>query len=291
MKMKKNIFKYALFLFATAFFVSCEEDTVTFDNVNGQSIASFRLDAQNFAVGDGEGQDVANVIVDVSTVSDQDRTIVIEVDESSTALPSEYTIDPASLVIPAGQYNANVKIIGNFANLVEGEERTLILNLVSVEGATIDSKPTNTVNLYKICPITESLAGTHTYVQYEMSVGDGEGGVNQAVTGEITGTTVWTNRIASNPLSGEYNIDDLSFGLYPQIYNDGPATNGSAGIKWECGNLNSLGLDQYSDTFVYTVVGANGPVLTLTYINGYGDRGTVDITREGGVDWPAIFQN
>jgi len=32
-----------------------------------------------------------------------------------------------------------------------------------------------------------------------------------------------------------------------------------------------------------------GPELTMTWVNDYGDSGTVVITREGGVDWPALF--
>jgi hypothetical protein len=39
------------------------------------------------------------------------------------------------------------------------------------------------------------------------------------------------------------------------------------------------------------MVSVSGAVMTLDWINGYGDRGRVEITRQGNVAWPSIFQD
>jgi hypothetical protein len=90
---------------------------------------------------------------------------------------------------------------------------------------------------------------------------------------------------------GTYHISDMSFGMFGVCWNDPPATSESARVTWFCRTLVSGGVDFYSDSFTFTRLSVQGAVYTLDWINGYGDRGRVEITREGGANWPASMQD
>ncbi len=280
----KNIFYKLSFvcLFALAI-TSCEEDITIFD---GEAAYHFLQDSSTSQISPDDTEPII-IEVGVTTKSDVDRQVSIFIDESSTADSEAYSLTSNVVTIPAGQYVGTLQIIPNF-DFIPTNAVSLVLVIDQPQENVIAGKDTYTLNLRRECIIDQSLAGIHNYVQYDISVGDGSGGVNQSIEGSISGTTVWTE--LNGPTSGRYLIDDLSFGLYPQVYNDAPANDGSAGVAWVCDELNALGFDQYNDPFTYTVQNVNGSVLTLKYINGYGDRGTVEITREGGEDWPEILQ-
>lgn len=134
-----------------------------------------------------------------------------------------------------------------------------------------------------VCPITESLAGTHSYNSYNLR----RGPAGTSSCGPTTGTVVWGN--TTTP--GLYTTSDFSFGMYGVCWGDPPATSPTARVKWFCSSIVTEGVDFYSDSFTYTMVSVSGAVMTLDWINGYGDRGRVEITRQGNVAWPAIFQD
>lgn len=135
------------------------------------------------------------------------------------------------------------------------------------------------------CPFTTSLAETFDYVSYNMGPGDGSGGQQATGFGPINGTITWTDAGEE----GLYGTPDYSFGMFGFVWGDNPATNGSATIKWFCSSLIPQGADQYSDTYVYDITNVSGPTMTIEWSNTWGDIGTVDLTREGGADWPAVF--
>ena len=134
-----------------------------------------------------------------------------------------------------------------------------------------------------VCPITESLAGTHSYNSYNLFRGPG----GTSSCGPTTGTVVW----GDTATPGLYSTSDFSFGMYGVCWGDPPATSPTARVKWFCSSIVTEGVDFYSDSFTYTMVSVSGAVMTLDWINGYGDRGRVEITRQGNVAWPAIFQD
>lgn len=134
-----------------------------------------------------------------------------------------------------------------------------------------------------VCPITESLAGTHSYNSYNLR----RGPAGTSSCGPTTGTVVWGN--TTTP--GLYTTSDFSFGMYGVCWGDPPATSPTARVKWFCSSIVTEGVDFYSDSFTYTMVSVSGAVMTLDWINGYGDRGRVEITRQGNVAWPSIFQD
>jgi hypothetical protein len=157
-----------------------------------------------------------------------------------------------------------------------------------VGGVYIRSPFRYTLNV--VCPITESLAGTHSYFSYNLRRGPS----GTSACGPTSGTVTWSSTVPGTGASlpaGTYHTSDFSFGMYAICWGDPPATSNSARVKWFCRSIITEGVDFYSDSFTYTMVSVSGAVMTIDWINGYGDRGRVDITREGGANWPAIFQN
>ena len=154
------------------------------------------------------------------------------------------------------------------------------------------------------CSITEDLSGTHTYVTTMAVSAPGAGGMCSGTP--ITGSVTWTTATDDGDLvPGSYVSTDMSFGQYEDCYtNRGPAAGEEIVIVWDCTDLvpdgeiflDSDGVvtpnDDDSDeefTYSYTITNVTGPVMTIDFSSSSGDRGTVAITREGGVDWPVIF--
>ena len=133
--------------------------------------------------------------------------------------------------------------------------------------------------------LVDSLAGNHTFTTTGMYIPG-----SPSCGGTATGTITWTE--SGTP--GLYNVNDMSFGLFESsCWNDSPAVSASSQIKWFCKTLTSIGTDQYGSTWSYTITEVNGPVLKMEFISSYltGEGGKVTITREGGLDWPAIMQD
>ncbi|MBC5864159.1 hypothetical protein L1S34_12710 [Flavobacterium sp. K77] len=131
-----------------------------------------------------------------------------------------------------------------------------------------------------VCPITESLAGTHTYVT-----------TNMKAAGAACGTSVsGTVRFTETATPGVYAISDLSFGMFgSSCYGDNPANSAGSRVTWFCNNLVASGTDQYGDSYTYTITAASGNTITLNWRSTYNDSGTTTLTRQGGANWPAIF--
>lgn len=150
------------------------------------------------------------------------------------------------------------------------------------------------------CTITESLAGTHSYVATGITPAPGGGG--DCSGGDLNGTVTWTETE-----SGVYSSTDMGFGQFDDCYpGRGAATGDDITIEWDCTNLipdgdvflNKAGVvipnddnddDDVTLTYSYTVTTVTGPEMTIAFSNSAGDRGTVVLTREGGADWPIIF--
>lgn len=127
-----------------------------------------------------------------------------------------------------------------------------------------------------VCP--SDLAGTFDFVHTNQVTGPGGGPCAQE---PLTGTVTWTE---TGP--GQYSTTDASFGLFPNCWADVPVT--SVTINDSCDLLSTSGVDQYGDSYTYTVMSVNGPKLTLSWVNTYGDGGTVELTRQDGKDWPQL---
>ncbi len=162
--MKKIILLFAMSL---VLFTSCEEDLVVFDNENGQTLAQFS--ATTALLGTPAEGATYEVDVTVTTKSDSERTISIEVDGSSTATPDQYTL--SNLVIPAGAYVGTVTITSDFDALPDEGSTLLVLNLTDVSNSNdiTFSNSTLSITLFRECPIQ----GGDWLIEMSDSYGDG----------------------------------------------------------------------------------------------------------------------
>jgi len=189
--MIKNIYKIGILsMLGLSLLTSCEEDKVVFDNVNGQTMLSFATSSQSIGVGPDEGENVSYITVNATTVSSQDRTFTVDVDPTSTAIAgTEYTIDQASLFIPAGEYVGKIKIVGNFDELTEGENKMIVLKITPNSAFTLD-KDVNTISIFRSCPVPVGyFVGDYLLEQVTEQGADGpvlEDGVVREVTVDPT---------------------------------------------------------------------------------------------------------
>jgi len=118
-------------------------------------------------------QDIPNsettIQVGVTVSSSVDRTIAVSVDDSSTAIPEQYTIDNATLFIPANKYVGYLKIkLGAYDLYSPTESAKLVLNLDQVSGAKVaDFDNKYTLNLFQFTPfVRDDMLGTYSVVEY-----------------------------------------------------------------------------------------------------------------------------
>tara|TARA_R110002020_G_scaffold296658_1_gene512243 strand:- start:3606 stop:4454 length:849 start_codon:yes stop_codon:yes gene_type:complete len=138
--------------------VSCEEDPIIYDSSNGQTLAQFTAETASLPTPEDGASTQLTVLV--STKSDVERSITVEVDESSTASADQYAI--SNLVIPAGSFSGIITISSNFDAIPEQGSTYLVLNLTGIQNSeTVVEKSTYTLELFRKCPIVlEDLVGT-----------------------------------------------------------------------------------------------------------------------------------
>lgn len=233
--------KYLYILFAAlGLLTSCEEDVVIYDVENGQAIAQITNGAEQ-TLPVPETGDAAIIEVGVSTVSDVDRSISVSVDPSSTADPSEYDIDPASLVIPAGSFVGEIVVNANFEAIPETGLSALILNVDDVEGAdSLEGTLTQQINFFRFCPFEGDATFTGDYV-LETQV-NGIFGVTTLTDGVITvnqGATVADRQftVAAYPAFGAFTPFVFRFSLICGEIVVAPVDNINVG----CGGGNAIG--------------------------------------------------
>ena len=124
----KNIFLFIALAFLG--FTSCNDPSAeVYDPADGQIAYFTGGTTMDYYV-----QDIPNsettLEVGVTVASNVDRTIALSVDESSTAKENEYTIDNASLFIPANKYVGYIKVkFGSYDIYSQTVPSVLVLNL------------------------------------------------------------------------------------------------------------------------------------------------------------------
>lgn len=205
----------------------------------------------------------------------------------SRELPNvDVTVTIAELQTKLGltpsQYTGGDQFVIRLAQVLkDGRVFTRANSNTNVIGGAYFSSPFQ-YNANVVCPITESLAGTHTYVTTNMKAGQAGTPCGSSVTGSVT--------FGATATPGVYTISDLSFGMFGgPCWGDNPATSSGARVTWFCNNLNASGTDQYGDSYTFTITAASGNTITIDWKSTYNDSGTTVLTREGGKNWPAIF--
>lgn len=236
-----------------------------------------------------------------------DVTVTYEIDPAKTTAVEGVNfeiLNGGTFTFPAGETETTfpIKIISSSLDPDLAVPLTIGLKLKSAVGnfpVAVSTKATTgtiVINLKPLCPISDDLSGTHTYTQTQIQYGDGNGtSTGTVISGTISGSVTWTevaptgNQQAGSV--GKYSLDDASFGVFEAVYQDDPAVGpDGAYFTWVCRELLFSGSDQYSDVFTYNILSVSGPVMIFTWTNTWGDGGRVTLTREGGVDWPDIFQ-
>jgi len=187
----------------------------------------------------------------------------------------------SKLSITDAQYTGGDQFIVRLAQVMkDGKVFTNTNTAGTVKGSAFFSSPFE-YNANVVCPITESLAGEHTYVTTNMKAAGAACGTS------VSGTVIFTE--TTTP--GVYTISDLSFGMFgSSCYSDSPAFKAdSSKVTWFCNNFVAGGTDQYGDSYTFTITAATGNSITLNWKSTYNDSGTTVLTRKGGANWPSIF--
>ncbi len=235
----KHIYKLSAILLTVLLFTSCDEDIIVYDVDGGQALASFVTGTQTLPVPDTG--DSAIIQVGVTTRSTSDRAVTLSVDPSSTADPSEYTIDPSTLVIPAGEFVANVVVNGNFNSIPETGLTSVTFNLAAVDGADIlEGNLSNTLNLFRFCPFDSGATFIGDY-QLE-TITPGVFATPTLTDGVVTvsqGATVADRQfsIAAYPAFGSFTPFNFSFSLIC----DQIVVTAVDNINVGCGGANAIG--------------------------------------------------
>ena len=165
--MKKYISKIAALVLFTGLLVSCgEQDNVQLDADSAQSLVGFNKLSDNLPAWAPEyDQFVLEIEVGATNRVNYDRDINVVINEElSTALTSAYTIDPSSLVIPAGEFVGKIKVRGYFNEIPPQTKQKIVLDLLSVEGMDrMDTQKKRFVaTIFQACPINrDDFVGTY----------------------------------------------------------------------------------------------------------------------------------
>lgn len=160
--MKNIVTSFLLGLVAVSF-VSCDDNDLKY---SGPSQVMFPEGTSGtYYIAEANTQ-LYTVRVGVSAATSADRTIAIAVDPASTAVSGvDYTM-PASVVIKAGEYVADLIVTGIYAGVADGVKNTLILSIN--DPAVAQFNATYTVFLSKFCPfVAADFVGTWTATYYE----------------------------------------------------------------------------------------------------------------------------
>jgi hypothetical protein len=269
--MKKYLLKITAIALFIGVIVGCESDNVMYGGE--QALAAFVKDVASLPV-DEAGVSSIKIGVEVSTVSTTDRTIVVSVDPKSTILATQYKLDAATLVIPAGSYLGEIVVTGNFNNLVANQTVTLFLNLDSVGDATLEKNgKAFELLVYKSCP--SDLAGTYSVLSSGSSTDSGPTPAENPIT-NFPYTVVITAKG-----SGAYSMSDGYGGLYRLWYDIYGITKNYPGTFNDvCNTLSGTFAEPFgTDVNITGKVNANG-TLTIRWENGYGDFGVGTYTKQ-----------
>jgi hypothetical protein len=268
--------------------VSCDEEIVNYDNVNGQTLLKFdEPAAKTFPVRLNEDGSV-DVIVSASTVSTVDRSVDISLNEEETTYDTDSFTFESNVVIAAGEYTSSFNISAVDNGLSPSDDFVIVFNLNSIDNVDnfVIERESQVLNVSLVCPTPDDRYAESTY-SYETVACTGNGSGGCATTGlTFQGTATITAGLDENGniVSGVINIPDITGGLYPDGY--GSSAN-PATITESCLLINFSGQpdtvyggDEFEGSGFVTL-DANDEVQTIEFewTNGYGDGGSTVYTK------------
>jgi hypothetical protein len=220
--------------------------------LNGPAL--FSLESSESSVTDGSTITLRGNVVDAPGVIDSISVVSL----NQLNLPfGDINITESSI----GQMNGNIEIQITFP---ENEAANVNISVAVFDGQNPRKSDAKSVSVTVFCP--SDLAGDYSSVSSGVfgNGGPAYNGIESTVTlTAVDGTS--------------YNVDDMSFGLYPVGYVDdappGILDDNCNTIVGDPGNL-----DQYSDPFTINgTVNADGTI-NISWSNTFGDTGDVVLT-------------
>ena len=170
-------FKIITKLLAVALIVSsCQPDErgVIFDGSGQEPLIQFEQSTANLAVIEGDGTSTVDILVDVSTVSNVERSFPVTVDvDASTADPTFYSV-PATFTIAPGAYEGVLTITGNEVPSLTVDPTTLVVNLDDTDDVIVEGISSVEVDVFLVCPVpADFFVGNYELVNTQQLIGDG----------------------------------------------------------------------------------------------------------------------
>ena len=200
-------------------------------------------------------------------------SVEFEVNNTTTAVEGvHYNItSPNPVTIPAGSSFAYIDFEVLDENVLPGETWTIGFNLTNSE---VEISENYRLVVHRIAVSCSSdIAGTYSSTM-SGNIGDGTGGVSGTYT-DLAATVVLT---ADEDTPGVYDIDDMSFGVYPTSYTTDPPPGKIQDVCETLGDLN--GADGSGVPFdISGTVNGDGTI-TISWSNTNGDSGTGTLTKQ-----------
>ncbi len=193
-----------------------------------------------------------------------------ELDETNQAVEGvhiNFVTTGGTGTIPANSSTGYIYFRVISDNFSASDQINLVVNLTdaSVQLAGNYSQASKTLSI----TCESDIAGDYNFTATGLADPDFDG--NQTAY-NITGTVT----VTAGAGVGQYSVNDMSFGCYPQVYADTPPAGGFTDI---CATITGDGdVDQYNDPFTINATVNGDGTIDLTWSNTFGDTGTVALT-------------
>ena len=228
---KTNIMKKITLLLLTIIAFSCgEHENVIYDPNTSTTFATFDATSTTMEVYLGDDPLSDTIDVSVSTLSSEDRTVVLAVNEElSTAAVDSYNVD-LQVTIPANEYFGTANITALTDELTLCTTATVVLNIVSVSDGGDFSAAAHSVGITKNeNPLPEDFA-----------IGDYTLTFNGGGIGAAGNAPAWGDGTVVEVSSGSSNSErTFSVVCYPSFGFGQPATDYS--FELVCGKTSLVG--------------------------------------------------
>ncbi|MFT6808679.1 MAG: hypothetical protein ACJA01_001910 [Saprospiraceae bacterium] len=279
--MKTYIYALSILLFSLGVMSCGEEDvdvypltplTDTQEDFEALSLNSRTTNLTIQRLADGEQKALGAEVVFAGAPRSSAVTYTYEIVEPTTVDASAYQSAGSGEII-SGQVTGDIPIILNLDAFEIGAPQTLSLRLTGSNDAAVVSSQEVTYNFSVVCP--SDLAGTYSSETTGTST-DG------CCVGEFSNTA----SVVITGSGGAYTISDFSAGLYFNWYSiygilKEHETNGvlSGTIQDICGTLSGTFREPFGGQVNVTGTVSKG-VLTYTWLNDFGDTGTVTLNKQ-----------
>lgn len=142
--------------------VSCEEtQPVIYDGA--QTFVGFHSKVSNLEVTIDDTGSV-DIQIDASTLSSQDRTFNVVLNDAKTTSDSQNFQLPSSVTIPANEYFGFLTVNGVDFNL-ETTIELIVISLEGTSGTTVVSKSEHEIRIKQVCPVSAPFLGNYQLTQ------------------------------------------------------------------------------------------------------------------------------